>query len=520
MSETTVQVLDVFSQEDTFTVLKIVFLVFFGIAVMLIASAPSPRPGKVAYGVLRVGAAVLLAAVLAYQATWQIGGFGNREFVRFLRRYNKRPNAAQLQVLRAPIVDCRGMVLAAPRTGQVWGRLYPLGEAAVHPVGYFHPRYGITGVERLFDPVLSGYSDDDRLLTKARGVFTPRAAEGEPVTLNIDERLQRKAYELMNGRRGAVVVMRPQSGALLALVSSPGFDPNDPGPATMDSASPVFNRAVQGRYPPGSTFKMLIAAAALAEGKSPVYDCGVAYVTRGSPPIRDSEYYAAQRRGGAWGGWGRLGMRDAMAHSSNVYFAQLGVGLGAEAFNGMMARARINEQLPYITAPDGSLRTAKGNAPEVTKPAALAQLAIGQGEVLVTPLHLACFTAAIASDGAMPRPRLAKDSPAEKLGTLCPPQAAAQVRAMLREVVTAGTGKAANLDGLDVCGKTGTAQVSGAKDHAWFTCFAPFRSPNIVVTVLVENGGFGSAAALPVACEMLKAADKIGYVRVAEAQGP
>jgi len=212
-------------------------------------------------------------------------------------------------------------------------------------------------------------------------------------------------------------------------------------------------------------------------------------------------------------------MNKAMAHSSNVYFAQLGVNLGAEAFNEMMAQAHINEPLPYITAPDGSLRTAKGNAPNVTKPATLAQLAIGQGEILVTPLHLACFTAAIATDGTVPRPRLGKSDPSEKLGTLCPPQVAAQVRAMLRETVASGTATKADIPGLDVCGKTGTAQVSGAKDHAWFTCFAPFQRPNIVVTVLVENGGSGSVAALPIARQILEEADQLGYVRTAEAQG-
>ena len=507
------QVLEMLSGGAAFTVLKILFLVFFGVAVLVVASAPRPRPGEVSFGVLRVGTALLLVAVLAYQATWQIGGFSNREFVRFLRLYNRRPNAAQMQVKRAPILDCRGMVLAAPVPRDVWGRLYPLGGAAVHPVGYFHSSYGITGVERLFDPVLSGYSDDGSPLAKARDIFTPRAQEGQPVTLNIDGRLQRKAYDLLAGRRGAVVVMRPQDGALLALVSSPGFDPNDPGPAAAGRDSPAFNRAVQGRYPPGSTFKMLIAAAALAEGTSPVFDCPAeGYVVRGTPPIRDSEYYAALRNKTVWAGRGKLAMREAMVHSSNVYFAQLGVATGGAAFNRMMAQARINEALPYITAPDGSLRTAKGHAPEVTKSPAVAQLAIGQGEVLVTPLHLACFTAAFAGDGSMPRPRLGAGDPVEKLGTLCSPQVAAQVRAMLREVVTSGTGRKADIPRLEVCGKTGTAQVSGADDHAWFTCFAPQRNPGIVVTVLVENGGFGAAAALPVAREILEVAEKLRLV--------
>ena len=214
--------------------LHIAFLVFLAVAVMMLVSAPSPKPGGVSYGLLRVAFAVALAAVLAYQATWQIGGFTKREFVKFLRRYNQRPNAAQLQVKRAPIFDCRGLILAAPISGEVWGRRYPLGEAGVHPIGYIHPRYGVTGVERLFDPVLCGYADDDSPLTRAKGIFTPRAEEGTPVSLNLDGRLQRKAYDAMKGQRGAVIVMRPD-GELLALVSSPGFDPNNPGPAASDT---------------------------------------------------------------------------------------------------------------------------------------------------------------------------------------------------------------------------------------------------------------------------------------------
>jgi peptidoglycan glycosyltransferase len=202
-----------------------------------------------------------------------------------------------------------------------------------------------------------------------------------------------------------------------------------------------------------------------------------------------------------------------MAHSSNVYFAQLGVALGPEAFNAIVTRARINEPLVYLDAPSADLQTAKGNVPDVGKKRALALLAIGQGEVLVTPLHVACFTAAVAAEGALMRPRLSKEEPIQKLGELYTPQAAAQLKAMLRDVVTAGTGKGANAPELEVCGKTGTAQAPQGDDHAWFTCFAPRRHPNLVVTVLIENGGFGAAAALPVARALLEEADRLGYVR-------
>ncbi len=496
--------------------LKIIFLAFLSLAALAILFAPAVKPGKVNYWLLRVIVTGSLLAILLYQATWQLLGFSKPEFVRFMRRYNKRPNAAEMQVARGPILDRRGMVLAAPVAGDLWGRRYPLGEAAVHPLGYYHSKFGITAVERVCDPALSGFAPESREDLLGKGLFASRAEEGAAVTLTLDARLQQKAYELLDGRKGAVVIMRPRSGALLALVSSPGFDPLNPGPAILDEEnSPAFNRVVQGRYPPGSTFKILIAGLALDRGLAPVYSCpGMGYIAGPStPPIRDSEYYAWERKGEVWPGWGRLTLKEAMTHSSNVYFAQLGVACGPAAFNAIMVRARINEPLVYLKGASGELQSTRGNVPEISKKRTLAQLAIGQGEVLVTPLHVACFTAAAAAGGVMYRPRLVKDEPVEALAELFTPKTAEQLKAMLREVVVSGTGKAANVPELEVCGKTGTAQAPGGEDHAWFTCFAPRRHPNIVVTVLVEHGGYGAKSALPVARALIEEADLLGYVR-------
>jgi peptidoglycan glycosyltransferase len=508
---------------DILRALKIVFLAFLAVASLAVLLAPSVKPGKTGYGLLRLLFAGALAAVLAYQATWQLLGFTDPDFVKFMRRYNRRPDAAEKQVMRGPILDRRGMVLAAPVPGDVWGRRYPLGEAAVHPLGYYHSKYGITAVERVCDPTLSGYALDRRDEALGKALFAQRAAEGEAVTLTLDQRLQQKAYDLLAGRKGAAVVMRPRSGALLALVSSPGFDPLDPASALADEANaPAFNRAVQGRYPPGSTFKVLVAGLALDKGISPVFACpGQGYIAGpNTPPIRDSEYYAYARKGAVWPGWGRIGLEEATVHSSNVYFAQLGVECRTEAFNDMVARARLNAPLTYLRAGGGDLQSARGNVPEVDKKRALALLAIGQGEVLATPLHVACFTAAVAADGRLMRPRLGKSDPIGEESRLFSEKTAERLRAILREAVARGTGKGADIPGLEVCGKTGTAQAPGGEDHAWFTCFAPRRRPNIVVTVLVERGGFGAKAALPVARGLLEEADRLGYVRTPEEAAP
>lgn len=504
-------------------ILKGAFLALLAIVTLATILTPTIKPGKTSYNSLRVILVVALLAVLAYQATWQLLGYTKPEFARFMRRYNRRPNAAEKQVMRGPILDRRGMVLAAPVFGDVWGRRYPLGAAAVHPLGYYHSHYGITAIERVADVRLSGYDFDkrDELLSKA--LFAQRANEGEAVKLTLDQHLQLKAYNLLAGRKGAVVVMQPQSGAILALVSSPGFDPLNPAAAMLDAVNtPAFNRAVQGRYPPGSVLKILIMAAALEQGLSPTYHCPpLGYIAgRGTPAIRDSEYYAYARRGATWPGWGKLTLSEAFLHSSNVYFAQLGVACGPDSFNSIMVRAQLNQAVTYFTLGDNSLKSTGGNAPTVTKKSTLALLAIGQGAMLTTPLHVAGFTAAIAADGRLMQPYLNHAATPTLATQLCSAATAHQIKSAMRATVVRGTGKAADIPGLNVCGKTGTAQVSGGEDHAWFTCFAPQTNPTIVVTVLVEHGGFGAKAALPIARDLLTAATTLGYLKGAPGGQP
>lgn len=496
-------------------ILKVLFSAALFTAVLSLYS--SSRPGKkvkVNYVLLGWVFCGSLLAVLIYQATWQLGGMARPDFVKFMRTYNRRDTAASQQALRGPLLDRRGMVLAAPQAGSIWKRRYPLGPAAVHPLGYYHPRYGITAVERACDGELSGIIQDKESLAKS--LLGKRAEQGKSVSLTLDSRLQKRAYELLKKRRGAVVVMNPRNGELLALVSSPGFDPANPGKALRDSrGKPLFNRAVQGRYPPGSTFKIVTAGAALNAGISPTYNCppGGFVAGFGKKAIRDSEYYSAQRKGGAWRGWGKINMKDAMVHSSNVYFSQLGANCTEALMKQMMQAVQLDKELEYMTGSSGTLTCAAGSMPDLDSKWDRAQSAIGQGDVLVTPLHVACYTAAVANKGALYVPKLNLATPSRKLSQPFTAATAYTLKVMLREVVKRGTGKGADLWGLDVCGKTGTAEVSGGKDHSWFTCFAPFRSPEIVVTVLIENGGYGAAAALPVAKEILVEADKLGLIK-------
>jgi peptidoglycan glycosyltransferase len=500
--------------------LRLGLLVLLALAALALLAARGPKPGPASFALLKWLTILALLAVLVNQAYWQLAGFSRPAFVQFMRRYNPRPDAAETQVRRGTIRDANGVALASSTGTDLWQRDYPLGPAAAHVVGYFHPRYGLAGVERVADPLLGGYGTVTRreLDRFGRNLLDHRAAVGSDLMLTIDARLQRKAAELIEGCSGAVVMLRPGDGAILALVSAPGFDPREPGVALADILNkPMLNRAVQGLYPAGSTFKILVAALASEQSRAPRFTCpGTGFAASpGARPIRDSEATVAERTGGYWGGWGRIGLRDGFIHSSNVYFAQLGLLCGAEALNTIAEAAHLNERIVYLDGPTESLGTQSGHLPHVaaSERRAVAQLSIGQGELLVTPLHVALFTGAIAAEGEWWQPRLRADEAPRRLNRIVSRQAARTVRDLMRDAVTSGTGRGADLPGLAVCGKTGTAEAPGGDDHAWFTCFAPAAQPAMVVTVLIERGGYGARAALPVARALLEEADRLGLLK-------
>lgn len=401
------------------------------------------------------GVAILVLAVA--HARWLEVGPQDPRFVRFLRRHARRANAEAVLPPHGVAVDARGERLDVAEEGST------------------------------FQHVL-----DDRAL----------AAKGRPVPLTLDARLQARAEALMEGKRGAVVALEPATGRLRALVSVPRAN--------------YLNRALNGLYPPGSTFKVFMAAAALSQGLDPLFNCpaGGYRSARGTPAIRDVEAQQMARRGKVWRGFGRLDLASALVHSSNTYFAQLGVALGPERFGRAVDAARLRDSAVLLAAASVSLESAGGGVPDGLRAPELAPVAIGQGALQLTPLAVAMLTAAVANDGVLPEPTLdAAARPALRARPFTF-EAAGRVKAMMRTVVRAGTGRACDVPGLDVCGKTGTAETGrGGRDHAWFTCFAPERTPRLVVTVVVEEGGFGAAAALPVARGVLLEAQRLGALK-------
>jgi peptidoglycan glycosyltransferase len=387
---------------------------------------------------------------------------------------------------RGPIFDGCGRTLAfsAAEDG-VYVRCYAAPSLS-HVVGYFHERYGITGLERLYQEELS----------QGRSLFT-----------TLDLELQKRAEELLQGVNGAVVALRPATGEVLALVSSPwvdgsALDENWPD-YLADVRSPFLNRATQGLYPPGSTVKPIVYWAAAALGR--VDD----ETSWSDPGVLNLPGGMISNAGGR--AHGQISIAEALAYSSNVVFAELAVDLEEQLLK-CFRLFGLGQQIDF------ELGNLEGFVPAgIASPYHAAQLGIGQGELLVTPLQMAQAAAALANGGILMRPYLVKElrgglrlrqiTRPQVVQELLPKSAANTVRKAMALAAREGTAQTHLSGSLDYAGKTGTAQTGrSAADHAWFIGFAPVDAPQVAVAVVIEHGGAGAAAAAPVGAEiMLKA---------------
>ena len=459
--------------------------------------------------------------VLGYQASWQLTGLFRPRFVAFMQSHDRREFNPAHFIQRGRILDRRGRVLAQSQevAGRVF-RVYPFGAAFAHTVGYSNPRFGAIGAESAANNQLNGATPETlaswgelgrQLLTKTK---RPR---GQDLTLTLDAELQLLALTRLGERHGTVVLLKPQDGAVLVLANNPSFDPNTLEPELFRGpapGAPLLNRATQGLYPPGSTFKVVMAAEALESGFSGTLHCPAEGFTtsRHYPPIRDHDYYAAKKAGRAWGGFGNLDLTTAFAESSNVFFAQLGVRYGHDAFARTGERFQFGRRVRLYPGTDryGNLSTGRLPRFAASDLYGLAQASIGQGQVLATPAHLATIAAAVANRGLAMRPRLLAQEAPEPLGQYMSPATAVRVAAMMRKVVTSGTGRGIDSPDLAIAGKTGTAEAPRGAAHSWFIGFAPAADPQLAVAVLVEHGGWGSSAAAPIARDLLARALELG----------
>jgi penicillin-binding protein 2 len=437
-------------------------------------------------------------------------------------------------------------------------RTYPFGPVASHLLGYVgevsgaeleeDSRYrmgdliGKFGAEKSFESWLRGdpggrQIEVDSLGRRQRTLTQAPEAQGNSLVLTFDRRLQQFAEQLMADHFGSLVALRPGTGEILAMVSQPGFDPNvfargirarEWNGLLSAPTKPLNNRAIQGQYPPGSTFKIVTAAAALEEGVVTPFTrihCG-------------GSYWFAGRSYRCWrpGGHGSMNLHDALTQSCDVYFYQVGQRLGvdtiAEYANrlglGLPTGILLDHEKPGLI-PTSAWKKRRFN--EQWYAGETLSVAIGQGYVLTTPLQMANLIATVANGGTRYRPRFVKtveNNAGEVVEEFSPEPMGEvgfkrstlhQIRDALRDVVNSprGTGKLARLPSIEVAGKTGTSQVfkMGRKvvktqgmprhlrDHAWFVAFAPLEDPEIAIAVLVEHaGGGGGKMAAPIAHDL------------------
>jgi len=429
------------------------------------------------------------------------------------------------------------------------GRRYPYGSVGAHVLGFLgrlrpdqvgqkgyaqlppDTQVGQSGVERLYDGVLRGTPGErifevsaEGSVTRVLGIRPP--VRGSDLRLSLDLRTQRTAETALGNRAGAVVALDPRTGEVLALVSHPSFDPNlfvGGIPSAIwkrlkgDPAHPLFNRATQSRYPPGSIFKPVVAAAGLETG---VLSPDDTVRCDGKIEVGGREFRCWEKRG-----HGSLALTRAMAESCDVYFYRAGLRMGIDTM-AAYARSLNLDRPPNL----GLSRESAGVIPspawkkrvigERWYPGDTLNTSIGQGYVGISPMHAALIFSAFVNGGVVPKPRLtftADASPSSHKVLGWRDRTFELLRAALTAAVNneRATGRNARSPWFTVAGKTGTAQVtsapkdgqrsSGPEDHAWFVGYAPAEAPAIVVAVLVEHGGHGGSNAAPIARDVMEA---------------
>lgn len=410
---------------------------------------------------------------------------------------NRRGNANDV-IRRGAIIDARGELLAvSPELGT---REYPLGAVAAAVTGYLGEKIGSAGVEARYGNELSGQSRQLMKLGPIAQLF--QAEAGNDVRLTIDADIQRIAYDALAGQRGAVVVMDANTGAIIAMVSRPSFDPEgiddswDELIAREDS--PLLNRATQGLYPPGSTMKVMIADGALDEK---ITDTGESFECDGVLNIGNS--HIRESHGAVHG---TVNLEEALTYSCNVTFGTLAMRLKGPGLADTFDRFGFTQEIT------GDIEESKPHLPDFDEISAgdMAQIGIGQGELLVNPLRMAMLASAYVNEGVVMKPYLVdevmssggtvlvKNKP-EKWLTVTSAQRAALINSFMENVVNEGTGGAAYVEGVKVAGKTGTAENAAGDDHGWFIGTAQMDNRNIAFAIIVENSGGGGTVAAPIA---------------------
>ncbi|HEY2953819.1 MAG TPA: penicillin-binding protein 2 [Candidatus Eisenbacteria bacterium] len=426
-------------------------------------------------------------------------------------------------------------------------RRYPHGRLAAHLLGYagevneqeldslstagyrLGDLIGRTGVERRYEEILRGRDGAEFVVVNAVGKRVSTLTEepprppvsGHDLVLTLDLKVQRAMEDAMAGvERGAAVAVDPRDGAILGMVSRPTFDPNEFSRGmswerwnvlSRGGSNPLLNRAIQGAYPPGSTFKVVVMLAALRSG--------VAGPHTWLQACTGSYFYGGRIFNcWKWDGHGPLDFIGALQNSCDVYFYQIGPMLGLPRLEAAAREFGLGDRTG-VDLP----QERRGLIPDPTwydrhwgvgrwRKGLMLNLAIGQGELLVTPLQLALVAAEVANGGRAVRPHVVKQVRGEALFTIPRPVQTGvtadrpvwdALQAAMEKVVKDGTGAAAQVPGIRVAGKTGTSQNPHGPDHALFLCYAPVEDPRVAIAVVAENRGHGGTVAAPIAAKVL-----------------
>lgn len=451
--------------------------------------------------------------------------FGALSFVQVIGADELKANAWNKRAILQDYCNDRGAIIVGgtPVAESVEGseqckfqRTYPQPELYAGLTGYFSQNYGATGLEQAMREQLAGNSDQ-QFLDRVGQLFLGNQPKGASVELTIDPEIQKLAFDLIpDGQRGSIVVTNPKTGAILAMASKPSYDPNlvatqDPAAESANINELVkipginLNQNVSGPtgelLAPGSVFKLVDTAAALSSGK---YNKDSELPNPANMPFPGIQYTLPNYAGGNCYTQDTASFAFALQQSCNTPFASIALDLGRDAIAEQAAKFGFGEDL----GDQLKLQYAKGDGfPDDLDGPGLAQSAIGQKDVRATPLQVALMTAAIANGGVQMSPSLIKtvrspdlrviDEPEpEALRTSTTPEIAGQITEWMTSAVSQGIARGAAVPGVQVAGKTGTAELGNGLNNSWFTGFAPANNPQVGVTIVMEGVDITTGAQL------------------------
>ena len=431
------------------------------------------------------------------------------------------------------IVDGKPIAVSMPISGVYkYQRTYPFGAEYAQITGYFSLGYGLGGIESSQNKALSG-EDDKLFLRRLSDILANKPTPGENVVLTLNAAAQKAAYDGLRGKIGSVVAIEPSTGRILAMVSTPSYNPNalavhNSGQVSATKTrllnrkpSPLDNPAIQTIVPPGSTFKLITAAAALSSGRYTPNSL-VPGASRMRLPL--SSNYLTNENGYSCGA-NQVTLTVALERSCNVAFGTVGGALGVHALNTQAEKFGFG-QTYFNELNDSLVSQSASNFPANADAPGTVLAAIGQGNVAATPLQMALVAAGIANGGVVMKPYLVSEVDAANLDVVyraspgpindmqpaISPSVASDLTQMMVQVVQNGTGTTAQIPGIQVAGKTGTAQSAASRPpYAWFVSFAPADNPKVAVAVLIQDAGVernqisGAGLAAPIAKAVMQA---------------